>query len=255
MGSLSISDFQISAALWVVRAVDEGGTGSATLDLVFRNAVTLGRFPRLDLDNALSLLVEHGLVVVSNGRVHRSENLRELLALPDPAAEPLLSTLLAASTASDTVIDGVDVREIVGALGEEAVVAWCVDELRALGHYEIVAQVRRVSLVSDRFGYDVSAPTIGTGPRMLEVKTSMSNSSKTFRFFLSRNEYEVGRRNSRQWAMVACGFDGETATILGWCRASEFERYVPDDGNGRWTEALVNLPRSALMSSVPSAVL
>jgi hypothetical protein len=252
----SISDYQVSAALWVVRVVDERrGTDSAALDLAFRNAVTQGRFPRPDLDNALALLTESRLVHVVDGRTRHDETLAELVALPDDTAMPLLATLLAATADLGDADDANAKREILGALGEEAVITWCVEELRALGHHELVPQVRRVSLVSDRFGYDVSAPTLGADARMLEVKTSTGISGNTFRFFLTRNEYEVARRYSRRWALVACTSDGETANVLGWCRGSELERYLPDDGNGRWTEALVNLPRRALLSSVPSALL
>lgn len=254
MGSSRVTEFQVDAAMWVVRAIDSGGTDSAALELAFRTAVTQGRFPRVDLDSALALLAGQRLVDIADGRNHHVESLSVLLALPDAEAAPLLAKLLGAGVEADTSDDGMS-REIVGALGEEAVMAWCIEELRALGHHELVSQVQRVSLVSDRFGYDVSAPTIGSAARMLEVKTSRSRSTNTFRFFLTRNEYEVGRRNLRRWAMVACACDGESVDVLGWCRASEFERYLPDDGNGRWTEALVSLPRSALLSSVPSALL
>lgn len=251
-----ITDYQVSAALWVVRVVEEGGgTDSAALDLAFRNAVTQGRFSRPDLDNAIALLTERRLVYVVGGRTNRDERLAELAALPDETAMPLLATLLSSAAGSEDPSDVSARREIVGALGEEAVVTWCVEELFALGHHELVPQVRRVSLVSDRFGYDVSAPLIGAGSRMLEVKTSMASSASTFRFFLTRNEYEVARRNAQRWALVACVSDGETASVLGWCRGSELARYLPDDGNGRWTEALVNLPRGALLSNVPSALL
>lgn len=246
--------FQVSAALWVIRAVDVGGTDATALDRAFQNAVTLGRFPRVDLDGAYSLLVERGLLVTVEGRTNHHDMLTELLALPDTAALPLLTRLLIASPDVEGEVDDAVRREMIGALGEETVIAWCVDELRALGHHDLAIQVRRVSLISDRFGYDISAPSIGAELRMLEAKTSTSASNKTFRFYLTRNEYEVGRRNPRQWAMVACASDGETATLLGWCRASELERYLPDDGNGHWIEALVNLPIRALLPGAPSAL-
>jgi hypothetical protein len=71
----------------------------------------------------------------------------------------------------------------------------------------------------------------------------------SIRFFLSRNEYEVGRRNPDQWALVACTFGAagvDSVDIVGWCRAITIQPYLPDDCGGRWTEALVRLPASQL---------
>jgi len=250
----SLTQFQISAALWVIRAVDMHGTDHAALNGAFRTAVTHGRFPRPDLDNAFALLAERGLLLAANGRVSHHESLSGLLSLSDSVALSLLARLLATPAELEDDFGDAARREATGALGEEAVVKWCVDELLALGRGELAEQVKRVSAVSDRFGYDVSAPSIRAAPRMLEVKTTTTGAGKTFRFYLTRNEYEIGRRHSQQWSMVACVSDGEEATIVGWCRASEFARYLPDDGNGRWTEALVNLPSIALLSGLPSAV-
>lgn len=249
MADSSVSLFQVSAALWVVRAIDADGSDQAALESAFQRAITQGRFPRPDLDNAHALLVERGLVLIADGRARHNESIGALLSLPDPTALPLLARLLATSELDDPLR-----RAAIGSLGEQAVERWCVDELVALGHHDFAAQVRRVSLVSDRFGYDIAAPSIQAEDRMLEVKTTTSPSTKTFRFFLTRNEYDVGRSHQRQWAMVACVAVEDAATVIGWCRAAELERYIPDDANGRWTEAQVSLPSSALLGGVPSAV-
>ncbi|MGB4776898.1 DUF3883 domain-containing protein [Microbacterium sp.] len=248
------TDFQVTAALWVARAIDPIGTDQPTLERTFHHAVTQGRFPRQDLDNAYRFLLDAGLILPQVGRASLHESVVPLLALPDDTALPLLARLLGdAPGLEDDFADAVRRAEI-GALGENAVVRWCVEELVEVGRRDLAEQVKRVSLVSDRFGYDITAPTVRADPRMLEVKASTSGSGKTFRFFLTRNEYEVGRRHPRQWALVACAVAADSVTILGWCRVSEFERYLPDDGNGHWTEARVYLPVSALLSGVPSAV-
>lgn len=248
-----VSGFQVGAALWVVRAVDQNGSDRATLDQAFRHAATQGRFSRTDLDNAVKLLLERDILVVQSDRIYRQPSLRPLLSLADESAISLLAELLRTAEVNLEADDNA-LRNRVGALGEEAVVAWCVKELRALGHRDLAIHVQRVSLVSDRFGYDISAPLVTAGVRMLEVKSMGSVNHKTFRFFLTRNEYEVGRRHPRDWALVACRASDESTDIIGWCRISELERYLPDDANGRWTEALVHLPIRAFLPNVPSAI-
>ncbi|WP_181135973.1 protein NO VEIN domain-containing protein [Rathayibacter sp. AY1E4] len=180
-------------------------------------------------------------------------SLAPLLSLPDEEARQLLALLLRSTFRENPEADTTR-NAIVGAAGEEAVARWCVAELLAVGHAAIAHQVQRVSVVSDRFGYDVSAPVVGGGTRKLEVKTTTSPASKTCQFFLARHEYEVGRRFPRSWALVACRMQNEGAIIVGWCRANELERFVPDDANGRWTEALISMPTSSLLPNAPSAV-
>ena len=249
----SISSYQVGAALWVVRAIGGAGVSASIVESSFHSAVTQGRFPRPDLNNALQLLISQGLLTDEDGLLRHHESLAPLLALSDDSALGLLTELLDTGDGTSSELDQ-RALELLGELGEEAVIAWCVAELKDLGHQELAPQVQRVSLVSDRFGFDVSAPLLGGGARKLEVKTTSSLASKTFRFFLTRNEYEVGRRSPRVWALVACGARNGSVELVGWCRVSELERYLPDDADGRWTEALVNLPVAALLPNAPSAI-
>ena len=245
------SRFQLDAALWVARAIDSSGSDAVALDRTLRAATTQGRFPKVDLDLATETLANASLLAKSDGRVVPHPSLVSLAALPDAAALPMLDKLL---TWSAEEVD-VNRRAVTGEKGELAVVRWCVAELTDLGRLDLAGEVVRVSIISDRFGYDVTAPTLGGDARLLEIKATAASAGKTFRFVLSRNEYEVGRRAPGQWAMVACVMEGDDTAVLGWCRAAELERYLPDDGNGRWTEAQVALPTSALLAGAPSAVL
>lgn len=248
---MSLSPFQLDTALWVVRALAAEGSEDIAFDRSLRTATTQGRFPKSDLDLAVDLLFAANLLVRTDGRIVPAQRLLPLSALPDDAARTLLGNLFE-WTQEDSRDDE---RLLTGDRGEKAVVEWCVDELLALGHSDLIREVVQVSLVSDRFGYDVTAPTLGGAPRLLEVKATRARNGKTFRFLLTRNEYEVGRRNPHQWALVACLAEEERTSVLGWCRAAELERYLPDDGNGHWTEAQVALPTSALLAGAPSAVL
>jgi hypothetical protein len=148
-------------------------------------------------------------------------------------------------------------RAEVGAVAEEFVAAECRHTLEELGHPALSAQVRRVSLIDDRLGFDVASPTVGGDPRLLEVKGSTNATPGLFPFFLSRNEYDVGRRSPRSWSLVACSVDAandDAVAVVGYCRASALEVYLPSDGNGRWTEAAVTLPVYVLTPGLPTAV-
>ena len=123
-----------------------------------------------------------------------------------------------------------------------------------MGRPDLRWQVQRVSLVSDSLGYDVWAPSIGATSRHLEVKTSTRLAFGSFEFYLSRNEFEVGRREAAAWALVACHIDGERVADVGWCRAAALGAYLPDDQNGYWTEARVRLPRAVLVDGLPPAL-
>ncbi|MCV7311909.1 DUF3883 domain-containing protein [Mycobacterium paraffinicum] len=111
-----------------------------------------------------------------------------------------------------------------------------------------------MSVLDDSLGYDVLAPMITGKARHLEVKTTRSKPSATFDFFLSRNEFDTGRRDS-EWALVACRRVNENdIEVVGWCRAQSLYPYVPEDRSGRWTEAQLHLPASVLFDDIPPAV-
>ncbi|WP_442942628.1 protein NO VEIN domain-containing protein [Nonomuraea sp. LP-02] len=148
---------------------------------------------------------------------------------------------------------GLDARAELGELGETFVVERCADELASLGRTDLASKVLQVSKISDSFGYDVSAPTISRESRLLEVKTQRSRGGSTFRLFISRNEVEVGRIESA-WALVCCEVTDSEVSIVGWCRCQALMPYLPEDRNGRWTEALVVLPKSVLATHFPTAI-
>lgn len=92
--------------------------------------------------------------------------------------------------------------------------------------------------------------------RRLEVKTQTVDASPaTVRFYLTRNEYDTGRSNPTEWALVSCSRTrtGDLA-LLGWCRAATLTSYLPVDQAGKWTEALVKVPLSALTRGLPAPI-
>jgi hypothetical protein len=240
------SDLDVEAAL--MQALEDS----------FRNAITQGRLSAARLTSVQQLLIECGLLVQSQTLVTMTRQLRVIVQMADDAALDLLCTALTdhlSSTQTNRNVLTDEDKARIGEIGELEVVNQCADELTSFGRADLAMQVQQVSLVTDMLGYDVHAPTIGGLPRLLEVKTTIvPDVGTSFRFFLSRNEFEVGRRNPRTWSLVACLLTGEKAQVVGWCRAGDLSRYLPEDGIGRWTEALVRLPRTSLRPGIPTAI-
>lgn len=164
--------------------------------------------------------------------------------VPDPQLREAL--LLAAA-------ERIDARELseAGAAGEEAVVAACRDELHDAQRPDLAGDVQRVSLISDRLGYDVVAPTLDGSSRRLEVKTTRRKAR--LEVFISRNEATVGLRDVA-WALVFCRLgDGGEVEIVGWCRGECLEPLLPENrhARGRWASTAITLAPEELRPGLP----
>jgi hypothetical protein len=175
--------------------------------------------------------------------------LKALVEATDISAEQREEVLLALGAKFD------DARaQLVGDIGEEIVVQVARDQLSGLGHPELAARVRRVSLGSDALGYDVTAPRTTGSRRLFEVKASTS--SEEVRFFLSRNERAISMDYPDDWFLVFCRIDDierRLGAIVGWCSADSLTPHVPsNNGDGRWESVCLTLPASALHPELPS---
>ncbi len=249
----AFSSHQLSAALQVGRMIDLRGSDLAATRRSYGLAATQGQFPVTDLAAAEGLLLSAGLVEIRDSQMHLSSRLLLLLQLEGGAAAELLAHYLSQKTSSP---DDADRRAVIGAAGEELVVQACRRDLQQMGGLALLSAVQRVSLISDNFGYDVVAPTLDRRIRRLEIKSSSRPVVSSVRFYLSRNEFDAGRRHPHEWALVTCtvGADAAGGTVVGWCRAEALIPYLPSDVNGRWTEAFVVLPVGALNAGLPSSI-
>lgn len=167
--------------------------------------------------------------------------------LPELGAREAL--LLAASSTYDQSHN----REL-GRLGEEHVVEMCKQELRGAGLDDLSEQVKQVSLIDDRLGYDVISPSVVGSLVRLEVKTAR-HPGRTIQIYLSRNEFEVGLRR-KDWYMVVCGENTSSdIAVIGWCQAHALRQYVPLDRDpmGHWQSVRIMLSRESLISGLPIA--
>jgi hypothetical protein len=149
-------------------------------------------------------------------------------------------------------------QRAIGAVGEELVIAAARHELITLGHPDLARAVRRVSLLSDQLGYDVTAPRISGPRRLLEVKaTVIEPTSDDVLIHLSRNEANIGAATG-DWSLVICvveDVEERRGRLLGWCSASTFAALLPTDSRtGRWEQAAIKLPVAGLVAGLPGPV-
>lgn len=138
----------------------------------------------------------------------------------------------------------------IGDKGEAFVVKQLHETLDSSLHREI----KHVAKINDFAGFDIYAPSVLNPDNrfLLEVKTSTKNVPGQFEFFLSRNEYEVGRKN-RNWCIVCVRQQDERMSIIGHVYCYQIESRLPRDVNelGQWMKSKVVIEDSLLRTDLP----
>lgn len=249
---------RVRAAALVLRVLDGRACSVELARNAYRTLSTGGEHSSVELVSGEDLLVDLGLVTRTSAMLRPS--VRPELAIHTLAEGDIVRVISSLAGAGDAEVprperNVAEFLAALGAAGEEAVAAACRADLGARRAPDLARAVERVSLISDRFGFDVRAPRIGGAPRLLEVKTQVGDAPAAFRFHLTRHEYDVGR-DEADWSLVACAARSGDLTAIeigGWCSADTLRPYLPHDANGRWTEAVVVLPRSAFRPGLPPA--
>jgi hypothetical protein len=137
----------------------------------------------------------------------------------------------------------------IGLSGELKVIS----ELKSHLPAKEIKRIRHVSLSDDSAGYDIVAPSISLTALtlLLEVKTT-SKPSKSFDFFISRNEARVASQNSN-WRLVAVLKQDESFEILGHIQFKEFADALPQDTSplGRWQSAKISVSMNQISGELP----
>lgn len=176
--------------------------------------------------------------------------------VPDEADQALISVLPdpdereAFLLARARVVDA-EIRSAIGAEGEELALAECKVELESLGRPELARRVRRVSVISDELGYDISAPWLDSATRHLEVKSTVSTGNRVA-VYLSRNEAQAGLTDPA-WALLVVRVRSSLSGVIGWLSASELEHMLPADPHedGRWQSVRLRLTTDDLRPGLP----
>jgi len=153
-----------------------------------------------------------------------------------------------------SLYDGARLAEI-GTIGEELVLSRVKMELVALGHQNLADQVRWVSQLDDSAGYDIAAPYIGGGERLLEVK-STNVDGDVITIHLSRNEAETGMIR-RDWLLIVCrvtSVESRLGVVLGWMTVKDIEsRFPVDSSGGKWESVAISLDVHELVPGIPGS--
>ncbi|MCG3135934.1 MAG: hypothetical protein HMLKMBBP_03710 [Planctomycetes bacterium] len=134
-------------------------------------------------------------------------------------------------------------RARIGAAGEAA--------LTHLLREYVNAEVQRVSLQSDGYGYDIA---VRSNDVNVHIELKSTTRTQQSRFYLSRNEYETMQRDPA-WQLVLARLteDMQIAAVAvvdrTWLKAvAPADR----DSRGRWESARAECPRDALTNGVPA---
>lgn len=121
----------------------------------------------------------------------------------------------------------------IGAEGEKFVL----NELKLKIVNELHNRIQQISLIDDTVGYDIKSPSTKNSEKteLLEIKTSTRCNENYFEFFLSRNEYNVGLKNSN-WSIVAVQIKNNQPSILGYIKVHQIESKMPKnvDSTATW---------------------
>ena len=258
-----------SSAMYRVHDLERGGELLQDAGLVLAEAGLLRRTPLLvellamperdAREHLLAYLLDRTAPLWLSGALD-ADGRASPEYLPDEAARTLVE-LLGADGQLEAFLEArwgkVDpARDAqTGAYAEEHVVTLCREELAAVGEIELAGQVRRISLVNDRAGYDVTAPRVDRSTRHLEVKGTRSE-EPTVIVYLSRNEARRGLTDP-DWQLVVCRVrDADDIELLGHCIVKDFVAELPIDqpGRARWASAAVRLLAADLRPGLPAAL-
>lgn len=273
--------YVVRAALHAASMIDADGSLVLQAREAYWHKATGGEFSAASIAVGEVLLIDLGLLVERDGRLHLTVGLEELLhgSINDAISMIALEASFIANNPVEQPPDLTDLvpdperreeiliararryddqhRRRIGELGEEIVVQAARSELAELNRPDLARLVRRVSLESDALGYDVSAPRLIGRPRLLEVKAT-TRGDDPISFHISRNEADTGS-SYLDWSLVVCrvhDLDHRSGELLGWCQLAQFRDRLPmDTEHGRWDSAEISIPLDDLMPKLPLASL
>ena len=138
----------------------------------------------------------------------------------------------------------------IGNLGESFVL----ESLKKLLPREVHTEIIHVAQQDDTAGFDIYTPSVKNVENLfrIEVKTSTRYSLRELNFFLSRKEFNVGRKN-RNWCIVFVSISEGNTSILGHLYCHQIESRMPKDIDERakWQSSKVTVERSMLRTGLP----
>ena len=246
-----VSDYVANCATLAMSVIDSNGSLVDNVNNSYKRLSTNGIFTSNELVIGGRLLIDVGLVVEENNFLHLSslaKSLRDgeekhLKAVIFASAQRLIeneSKFLAKNL--DSVFSPTSnipksqtinhaVLEKIGAVGEEIVLQNIRSIFLNKNRSDLARLVKRVSLISDEFGYDIEVVTPGGTNLKIEVKSSVEMPKDKVEFFITRHESVVSC-TSQNWYLIFCfvsDVERSAGEVIGWVDNSTLVKAWPVD--------------------------
>ena len=128
--------------------------------------------------------------------------------------------------------------------------AACRSFLEGQGRPDLAREARRVSLISEAMGWDISVPNLAGQVCRLEVKCYRGRDPTVY---LTRHEFNVGLRRSK-WYLVLCRSAGDSEPeVVGWTTLAPLIPRMPIDvgRSAEWQVSRVRIGESEVRPGLP----
>ena len=252
-----VSEYVANCATLAMSVIDLEGSRVDDINQSYTKLSTNGVFTSSELALGGRLLIDVGLVVEENNFLYLSnvakslrdgeeKHLREIIFA---SAQRLLenkSKFL--SENSDSVFSPTSnipksqtinqaVLEKIGAAGEEIVLQTIRSIFLNKNRPDLARLAKRVSLISDEFGYDIEVVTPNGTSLKIEVKSSVEKPKDKVEFFITRHESVVSC-NSQNWYLIFCfvsDVERSAGEVIGWIDNSTlFDAWPVDSAFSGW---------------------
>ncbi len=246
-----VSDYVVNCAALAMSVIDSNGSPVDNVNHSYTRLSTNGIFTSNELITGGTLLIDVGLVVEENNFLHLSslaKSLRDgeehhLKQVIFASAQRLLeneskffaknldSIFSPTSNIPKSQTINQAVLEKIGAIGEEIVLQTFRSIFLTKNRPDLARLVKRVSLISDEFGYDIEVVTPSGSSLKIEVKSSVEMPKDKVEFFITRHESVVSC-NSQNWYLIFCfvsDVERSAGEVIGWIDNSTLVKAWPVD--------------------------
>ena len=233
-----VSEYVANCATLAMSVIDLKGSLVDSVNHSYTKLSTNGVFTSSELALGGRLLIDVGLVVEENNFLYLSNVAK---SLRDGEEDHLKKVILISAKRlseneskfsvkdADSVFSPINnipklqtlnhaVLEKIGAAGEEFVLQTIRSIFLNINRPDLARLARRVSLISDEFGYDIEVTTPSGIGLNIEVKSSVEMPKDRVEFFMTRHESIVSR-NLQNWYLVSCylaDVERPAGEIIGW---------------------------------------
>ena len=246
-----VSEYVANCATLAMSVIDLKGSLVDSVNHSYTKLSTNGVFTSGELALGGRLLIDVGLVVEENNFLYLSNVAK---SLRDGEEDHLKKVILISAKRlseneskfsvkdADSVFSPINnipklqtlnhaVLEKIGAAGEEFVLQTIRSIFLNINRPDLARLARRVSLISDEFGYDIEVTTPSGIGLNIEVKSSVEMPKDRVEFFMTRHESIVSR-NLQNWYLVSCylaDVERPAGEIIGWIDSSILVEAWPID--------------------------